>query len=158
MNSSIQIVFKEYTLRDFNQEFPDEETCLEWIKNYRYPKGIQCVKCQKITKHHKLAGRPCYKCDNCGHEVYPTAGTIFHKSATPLKIWFEAIFWLATTRSGHTAKQLQRNTGVSYKTAWRMLKLLNTLFDNGAIPVDMSLDFHDVDIVDIKRGSFKAFG
>lgn len=140
MNSLIQIIFQEYTIKDFNKEFPDDDTCLEWIKNYRFPNGINCVKCLKVTKHHKLTARPCYKCDLCGHEVYPTAGTIFHKSTTPLNKWFEAIFWLAATRSGHTAKALQRRLGVTYKTAWRMLKLLNTLFDKGAIPIDIEVD------------------
>jgi transposase len=143
LNSIIQIVFEKYTQKEFNKEFPDHETCLEWIKNYRFPEGIFCNKCQKNVKHHKLKRRSCYKCDNCGHEVYPTAGTIFHKSSTPLNIWFEAIFWLATTRSGHTAKELQRRTGVTYKTAWRMLKLINTIFDNGEIPLEIDVNEFD---------------
>jgi transposase len=142
-NSQYRLIISEYTLRDFNKEFPDDDTCLEWIKNYRFPEGITCSKCLKVTKHHKLKARPCYKCDVCGHEVYPTAGTIFHKSATPLNKWFMAIFWLATTRSGHSAKELQRRTGVTYKTAWRMLKLLNSLFYDGGISIDVEVDNMD---------------
>ena len=63
----------------------------------------------KLTKHHKIVKRPCYKCDYCGHEIFPTAGTIFHKSATPLKAWLEAMYWMSTTRSGRSAKEIQRN-------------------------------------------------
>jgi transposase-like protein len=119
----------KYTAKHFEKEFASDDACLEWLKNYRFPDGIECPTCKKVTKHYKIAKRPCYKCDLCGHEVYPTAGTIFHKSSTPLKVWFEAMFWMATTRSGHSAKELQRRTGVTYKTAWRMFKQIRTLLD-----------------------------
>jgi transposase len=122
----------KYTTKNFNKEFANDDACLEWLKNYRFPNGIECPTCKKVTKHYKIAKRPCYKCDLCGHEIYPTAGTIFHKSATPLKTWFEAMFWMATTRSGHSAKELQRRTGVTYKTAWRMFKQIRTLLDEDA--------------------------
>ncbi len=120
---------KKYTTKDFEKEFPTDEACLEWIKNHRYPDGIHCPICDKITKHHKVIGRPCYECDNCGHQVYPTAGTIFHKSATPLTTWFQVIYRMASTRCGISAKQIERETGVTYKTAWRMFKQIRTLFD-----------------------------
>ncbi len=120
---------KKYTTKDFDQEFPNDDTCLEWLKNYRWPNGIHCVKCQKITKHHRIKNRTSYSCDYCGNQVYPTAGTIFHKSATPLRVWFQAIYRMASTRCGISAKQIQRETGVTYKTAWRMFKQIRTLFD-----------------------------
>jgi transposase len=122
---------RKYTLRDFDTEFPNDDACLEWIKNHRYPDGITCPVCQKVTKHHKIKSRPCYKCDNCGHEIYPTAGTIFHKSATPLRDWFQAIYQMASTRCGISAKQIQRESGVTYKTAWRMFRQIRTLFEQG---------------------------
>ncbi len=122
---------KKYTTKDFDTEFPNDDTCLEWLKNLRWPKGIHCVKCQKITKHHRIKNRTSYCCDYCGSQVYPTAGTIFHKSATPLRIWFQAMYRMASTRCGISAKQIQRETGVTYKTAWRMFKQIRTLFDEG---------------------------
>src|SRR3990172_2999334 len=125
----------KYTHKDFQKEFPDNDACLEWLKNYRYPEGIHCPVCDKITKHHKIAKRPCYKCDNCGHEIYPLAGTIFHKSATPLKTWLEAMYWMSTARSGRSAKELQRMTGVTYKTAWRMFKQIRSLLDEETQPL-----------------------
>lgn len=118
---------QKYTIKDFETEFPNDDACLEWIKNLRWSEGIKCSECDKITKHHRVAGRPCYACDYCGHQVFPTAGTIFHKSSTPLKIWFRAIFQIATTRCGISAKQIQRETGVTYKTAWRIFKQIRTL-------------------------------
>ncbi|MFC1995199.1 IS1595 family transposase [Chloroflexota bacterium] len=122
-------IIAKYTKSDFEKEFPNNNACLEWLKNYRFPGGIHCPTCDKVTKHHKIAKRPCYKCDNCRHEFYPLAGTIFHKSSTPLKTWLEAMYWMSTTRSGRSAKELQRITGVTYKTAWRMFKQIRTLLN-----------------------------
>lgn len=85
-----------------------------------YPDGIYCPVDKKITPHHKMRTRKSYSCELCGHHVHPTAGTIFHKSSTPLTLWFEAIFLMTATRAGISAKQLERTLGVTYKTAWRM--------------------------------------
>jgi len=125
----------KYTLKDFAAEFPTDDDCLEWIKDHRWPDGIYCETCGKVTKHHKIANRPCYSCDHCGNHVYPTAGTIFHKSSTPLTVWFHAIYSMASTRCGISAKQIQRETGVTYKTAWRMFKQIRTLFDEDTEPL-----------------------
>lgn len=119
----------KYTTKDFDKDFPDDKTCLEWIKNHRWPNGIHCQTCKRITKYHRVKNRACYECDRCGTQVYPTANTIFHKSTTPLRTWFQVMYHMASTRSGISAKQIQRETGVTYKTAWRMChqirKLLN---------------------------------
>jgi transposase len=118
-----------YTLKDFQRQYPDDATCLEWLRNYLYPDGIYCVKCEATTKHHRVKSRPSYSCDHCGHHVHPTAGTIFHKSPTPLTTWFYSIYLMAQTRCGISAKQIQRETGVTYKTAWRMFKQIRTMLD-----------------------------
>ncbi|MGA9048475.1 MAG: IS1595 family transposase [Dehalococcoidia bacterium] len=132
----------KYTMKHFDKIFPDNDACLEWLLNKQYPNGIECPKCQKVTKHHKFAKRPVYECDYCGHQVSPLAKTIFRKSSTPLKVWFEAIFWMATTRSGHSAKELQRRTGVTYKTAWRMFREIRTLLDEnpGMFTTEVEVD------------------
>jgi transposase len=119
-----------YTIKDFRTQFPDDAACLEWLKNRLYPDGIFCDACQAITKHHRVKSRPSYSCDHCGHHVHPTADTIFHKSSTPLTIWFHAIFLMASTRCGISAKQIQRETGVTYKTAWRMFKQIRSMLDD----------------------------
>jgi transposase len=131
----------KYTTKDFNKEFPTDEVCLEWLKNHRYPNGIPCPTCNKITKHHRVAKRACYECDNCGHQIYPLVDTIFHKSTTPLKTWFEVIYRMASTRCGISAKQIQRETGVTYKTAWRMFKQIRTLLgENTMLKGEVELD------------------
>jgi transposase-like protein len=120
---------KPYTLKDFQRQYPDDATCLEWLRNSLYPEGIYCEKCEATTKHHRVKSRPSYSCDHCGHHVHPTAGTIFHKSPTALTTWFYAIYLMAQTRCGISAKQIQRETGVTYKTAWRMFKQIRSMLD-----------------------------
>jgi transposase-like protein len=121
-----------YTMKDFQKQFPDDATCLEWLKNRLYPDGIFCDACQAITKHHRVKSRPSYSCDHCGHHVHPTADTIFHKSPTPLTTWFYAVYLMASTRCGISAKQIQRETGVTYKTAWRMFKQIRSMLTDEA--------------------------
>lgn len=118
---------QRFTFKDFEKMFPDDASCLEWLRNFLYPDGIFCKKCDRVTKHHRTVSRPSYSCDYCGHHVHPTAGTIFHKSSTSLKTWFHAIYLMASTRCGISAKQVERETGVTYKTAYRMFKQIRTL-------------------------------
>jgi transposase-like protein len=118
---------EKYTINDLERDYPDNDACLERLKNQLFPNGIFCSECGKVTKHHKLVSRPSYSCDYCGHHVHPTVGTIFEKSTTPLRIWFHAIYLMSSTRCGISAKQIQRETGVTYKTAWRMFKQIRSL-------------------------------
>ena len=120
---------ERYTIKDFRKQFPDDDACLEWLKQYLFPQGILCKTCQRVTKHHKVVSRKSYSCNRCGHHVHPTAGTIYHKSTTPLTDWFYAVYLMASTRCGISAKQLERELGVTYKTAWRMFKMIRTMLD-----------------------------
>ena len=121
-------------MMEFDREFPNDAACLEWLKNRLYPDGIFCPKCQKITKHHRVANRPSYSCQFCGHHEHPMRGTIFQDSATSLKLWFHAIFLMASTRCGISAKQLERELGVTYKCAWRMFNRIRSMLDEGDGP------------------------
>ena len=118
---------RKYTIRDFNRDFPDDDACLEWLMGSRWPKGVQCQKCQEITKHHRVAKRQAFACDRCGTHVYPMAGTVLERSSTPLRLWFYGIYLMAQTRCGISAKQLERELGVTYKTAWRMFKQIRSM-------------------------------
>ena len=142
----------KYTMKNFDQEFPNDDACLEWIKNHRWPNGVHCVKCDKVTKHHRVKNRSCYECDNCGTQVYPTAGTIFHKSATPLRIWFQVIYRVASTRCGISAKQIERETGVTYKTAWRMFNKVRTLLNEDQDPLTGMVEVDETYIGGARHG------
>jgi transposase len=117
-----------YTRAQFDKEFPNDDICLKTIKEQKYPNGVaQCAKCNADRKHYRVKGRTAYACDHCGNHIYPLAGTIFEKSTTPLRIWFQAMYLMGSTRCGISAKQVQRETGVTYKTAWRMFKQIRSL-------------------------------
>ena len=118
---------QRYTIKDFNSQFLTDESCLEWLKQNRWPDGITCSKCQRVTKHYKVTGRPAYACEFCGSMVSPMAGTILEKSSTPLRSWFYAMYLMASTRCGISAKQLERELGVTYKTAWRIFKQVRSM-------------------------------
>ena len=125
---------RKYTIAQFNKEFPDDDACLEWLRNKLYPTKIYCPVCEKPTKHHRIRTKKVYGCDSCGHQVSPTADTIFEHSPTSLKHWFYAIYLMSATRCGISAKQIQRETGVTYKTAWRMFRQIRTLLQDSHSP------------------------
>lgn len=117
-----------YTINDFNREFPTDDACFEHLREQRFPNGVAyCAKCQQEQKHHRVKGRPVYACDVCLTQISPMAGTIFEHSSTPLRLWYYAMYLMASTRCGISAKQIQRETGVTYKTAWRMFKQIRSL-------------------------------
>ncbi len=142
----------KFTVHDFNAMFPDEEACLDFILNSLYPEGVTCRKCQKVTKHHRLTNRKAYSCQVCGTHVYPLAGTIFAKSRTPLKSWFYAMYLLSSTRCGISAKQLERELGVTYKTAWRMFHQLRLLMAQDAVSLDGTVEMDETYIGGRRRG------
>ncbi len=118
------------TLVEFMRKYPDDGACLEalWRKRYA-PDGEHafCPECQMeraFKRYPTKQQRQSWDCLACGHHIHPTAGTIFHKSSTSLHLWFYAIYLMASTRCGVSAKQLERELGVTYKTAWRMAHLI----------------------------------
>lgn len=119
---------QKYTVKQFEQEFPTEDSCLAYVMEKRWPGAVVlCVRCGEERKHYRVSGRMSYACPACGNHVSPLAGTIFHKSTTSLRTWFLVIRLMASTRVGVSAKHIQRETGVTYKTAWRMMKQIRKL-------------------------------
>lgn len=128
-----------FTLQQFSEKFPNDEACLEYLKEKRHPGGVTtCAKCGVERKHHRVTGRPAYACDYCGKMISPMAGTIFEKTTTPLRTWFYAMYLMGSTRCGISAKQIQRETGVTYKTAWRMFKQIRTLLSEEGLQLEGS--------------------
>ncbi len=116
-----------YSLMEFMREFPNDAACLDWLWRNRFSEDgshAECPKCERVRKFHRVAERPAWDCDSCGYHLHPLAGTIFHKSSTSLQFWFFTIHLMTSTRCGVSAKQLERELGVTYKTAWRMFTLI----------------------------------
>jgi transposase len=149
---------QKFTIRDFEREFPDDDVCLEWLKNHLHPEGIFCKKCLRITKHHRVSSRRSYSCDYCGNHVHPTAGTIYHKSSTPLRLWFYAIYLMASTRCGIAAKQLQRELGVTYKTAWRMFTQIRKMLAEDRDPFSGEVEVDETYVGGKRSGGKRGRG
>lgn len=110
---------KAPTLREFQNRFPTEDSCLDHLFQVRYA-GTDCPKCNRPVKYSRVKGRRSYQCQWCAHNLYPTAGTPFDRTRTSLRDWFYVMFLFTTTRNGVAAKRVEREIGVTYKTAWRM--------------------------------------
>jgi transposase len=87
----------------------------------------QCNAVKVFARYRTSQRRRSWTCTACGFHLHPTAGTIFHKSSTPLRLWFYAMYLMTSTRGGLSAKQLQRELEVTYKTAWRMADRIRKL-------------------------------
>jgi transposase-like protein len=132
-----------YTINDFNRQFPDDDACFEHLREQRFPGGIAyCAVCREKRQHHRVNGRPVYACDECLTQISPMAGTIFEHSSTSLRLWYYAMYLMASTRCGISAKQIQRETGVTYKTAWRMFRQIRSLLSEP----DMQLEGEAVEM------------
>ena len=122
----------KFTITQFRKKYPNDDVCLEEIFQLRYSDLKECPECEKQTKFHRVKGRQCYECQWCGYQLYPMQGTIFEKTTTPLSYWFYAMYLMTATRSGVSAKELERQLGVTYKCAWRMAPS-NPNFNGNAI-------------------------
>ncbi|MBV8771327.1 MAG: IS1595 family transposase [Deltaproteobacteria bacterium] len=139
-----------FTRFEFDRAFPDDAVCLEWLFQHRYPEGVYCPKCEKVTPHYREKNRPSYSC-HCGHHVHPMHGTIFQDSATSLRLWFLAIYLMATTRCGISAKQLERELGVTYKCAWRIFTQIRKMMDNRVMDLLGEVELDDTFIGGLEK-------
>jgi transposase len=144
-----------YTIEDFNRQFPNDDACFEHLREQRFPDGIAyCAECKTERQHHRIKGRPVYACNECLTQISPMAGTIFEHSSTSLRLWYYAIYLMASTRCGISAKQIQRETGVTYKTAWRMFRQIRSLLSE----TDMQLEGSAVEMDEMYYGGKRKGG
>ncbi|MGI8940514.1 MAG: IS1595 family transposase [Actinomycetota bacterium] len=145
-----------YSLMEFMRDFPDDATCLDWLWRTRYSEdGVHadCDKCATVRTFHRVQSRPLYSCAKCGKAIHPTAGTVYHKSSTSLHLWFYAMYLITSTRCGISAKQLERELGVTYKTAWRMFNLIrNDLMEQDDEPLASKVEMDETYIGGKPRG------
>lgn len=125
------------------RDFADDAACLDWLWRTRYSadgEHAHCPRCDKETvfrRYETKQQRQSWTCTQCSLHVHPTADTIFHKSSTSLHLWFYAMYLMTSTRCGISAKQVERELGVTYKTAWRMCHLIRTeLMAQDRTPLD----------------------
>ncbi len=111
----------KYSIIDFQKEFPNDDVCLDYIASHKLPVG---------DKFYRVAERKAYA-NAKGKQVYPLKGTIFEKSDTSLVKWFYAIYLFSASKNGVSAKELQRQLTVTYKTAWRIAYQVRKLMEQG---------------------------
>ena len=100
--------------------FPDDAACLDYLEWLRWPDGIRCPRCAGRDGWRLGSGR--WECAVCGRQASATAGTIFHRTRTPLRLWFAAAWQMTSQKHGLSALGVQRSLGLgSYQTAWAML-------------------------------------
>lgn len=110
---------KPMTRKEFDALFPTDDVCLEHLMKVRYGMRFLC-RCNREAHYYRVRGRRCFECEFCGYQVYPTALTPFENTRTPLKDWYFVMFLFCASRNGVAAKEVERQLGVTYKTAWRM--------------------------------------
>ena len=110
---------EKFTFKQFQALYPDDDACLVAILKRRYPVEDVCPHCGVVGKITRIEGRRAFACKE-GCHIYPCAGTVFEKSTTLLTLWFHAMYLMTSTRNGVSAKELQRQLGVTYKCAWRI--------------------------------------
>lgn len=112
------------TLREFQARFAGEAACCSYLAESRWPDGYLCPRC-KHDQALELPARLLWRCKSCGYDTSVTAGTVLHRTRTPLTLWFWAAYLVTTHTPGMSALQLQRQLGIRrYETAWTILHKL----------------------------------
>ena len=118
------------TLRQFQSDFATEEACEQYLAACRWPEGFLCPRCGN-RRAYELVNQRRWQCAGCRHQVSLTAGTVLHRTKTPLTHWFWAAYLMTTDKRGVSALLLQRQLGLScYETAWRLLHKLRRAMVN----------------------------
>lgn len=110
------------TMPEFEARFATEEQCRDFLEKLRWPEGFICPACGR-RDGCRLQSRDLFEC-SCGHQTSLTAGTVFHGTRKPLRLWFKAMFLMISGKSGLSAVTLMRLMGVAYQTAWTWLHKL----------------------------------
>jgi transposase-like protein len=127
---------------EFKERFITEAACLQYLVALRWPNGFRCPKCDHNEAWETKRGL--FQCRKCRHQTSVTAGTIFHDSRKPLRLWFEAMWHITSQKYGANALGLQRILALgSYHTAWNWLHRLRRAMVrpdrdnlNGTVEVD----------------------
>jgi len=108
------------TLQEFDEWFPSEEACAEYLRRLRWPEGFRCPGCGKGKAW--LTARGQLFCASCRRQTSVTAGTVFEGTRKPLRLWFQAMWYVTSQKFGGSALGLKRVLGLgSYQTAWTWL-------------------------------------
>lgn len=112
---------------NFINRFPDEASCVEFIKEQRIQQGIICKKCSSC-KHYWLENKKSFQCACCGFRTSIKSGTVMESSNLPIRVWMMAITFITATKKGFSAAELQRQLGMKrYEPVFRMYHKLRVV-------------------------------
>lgn len=125
---------------NFHEQFPDNQACLRYLEEQRWPDGVCCLYCGSVAVY-PIKGRNIYECKDCHKQFSAKTGTPFDRSHIPLTKWFKALFMLTSDKRGVTSVYLAESIGVTQKTAWRMMHDLRDVMGSdfklmGAVELD----------------------
>ena len=122
----------KFTVKQFNELFSDDDACLNYMFEQAYGNMPACHNCDIVEpKYYRVRKKKVFECKDCGYQISPLANTIFHKSSTSLCDWFYVVYLFSVSKNGVSAKEVERHTGVTYKTARRMAKQVRALMLQG---------------------------
>lgn len=138
------------------QDFDTDAECRSFLEELRWPKGVECPRCQgKVIS--RIKARKVFECDGCRYQFSVTAGTIFHDSHLPLPKWFLAVFLVTESRKGMSALQLKRLLKVSYKTAWYLChRIREAMMESNPEPLKGTVEVDETYIGGKWRGKKKS--
>jgi ISXO2-like transposase domain/Transposase zinc-ribbon domain len=141
------------SLIDVKAKFGTTEQCVQYLEATRWPNGVRCLVCgcDKISKFVtnettrerknrkgivttvRVPARHLYTClePTCGFQFSPTTGTILHDTHLPLEKWFMAVALMCNAKKGLSAKQMERDLGVNYRTAWYLCHRIRKAMEDG---------------------------
>lgn len=112
-------IFREFSLPSVLERTSTEEKCRQWLTQLRWPNGVVCSRCGGTANH--LHSRPeNFECRECHSQFSIRSNTPLHDSHLPLNVWLVAVYLIATSSKGLSARQLGRWFDIPYKTAWHL--------------------------------------
>jgi len=128
-----RIAYSTMGLLDFQSRFPGESECYDYLVKTRFPEGFSCPRCGS-SEGGTIHTRGLWQCKGCRVQVSATAGTMFHRTRTPLHYWFWAVFLVAKDKRGHSALQLSKELNIPYDRTWLMMhKIRNAMGHRDAL-------------------------
>jgi len=142
-----QSMAKGRSLSQFQETFPDEASCAAFLLERRWPNGFVCPRCGERRAAALKSRAHTYECLACKRQTSVIASTAMHRSKLPLTAWFWAAHLMATHSNGMSARQLEDQLGVAYKTAWLLTqKLRRSMVDPDREPLEGVVEVDQTEI------------
>ena len=146
------------TLQEFDEWFPTEQACLDYLEKLRWPDGFVCPVCNGRKAWRMKTGL--FRCSVCKHKVSLVAGTIFQGTIKPLRLWFQATWYVTSQKFGGSALGLKRVLGLkSYQTAWSWLhKMRRAMVRSGRTPLSGTVEVDETLVGGKEQGGKRGRG